>query len=122
MTLAHTPSTPDRFQIVTEGTLRPGDLVWNPFDKTWGGPTKDDLEALGRNISFYYAVCRKLKRKRKAMNKPVTIEQMINEGSCTAAWAQQAGYRWEAVVIGGDALAKREKWLTEQPRKKTANK
>lgn len=46
----------------------------------------------------------------------VTIEQMILEGSCTAAWAQQAGYKWEAVVVGGDAMAKRQKWLAEQAR------
>ncbi|EPP9374878.1 hypothetical protein PZF67_006619 [Pseudomonas aeruginosa] len=45
------------------------------------------------------------------MEKPVTIEQMILEGSCTAAWAQRSGYRWEALVVGGDALAKRQAWL-----------
>lgn len=50
------------------------------------------------------------------MDKPVTIEQMICEGSCTAKWAQQNGYRWEAVVVGGDALAKREQWLAQQAR------
>lgn len=42
---------------------------------------------------------------------PVTIEQMIVEGSCTAEWAMRAGYRWEALVIGGDALRKRQAWL-----------
>jgi hypothetical protein len=41
----------------------------------------------------------------------VTIEMMILEGSCTAAWAAQAGYEWNALVIGGDALAKRKRWL-----------
>lgn len=45
------------------------------------------------------------------MSEEVTIEQMICEGSCTAAWAQRAGYRWEAIVVGGDALAKRSQWL-----------
>jgi len=44
----------------------------------------------------------------------VTIEQMICEGSCTPAWAQHSGYCWESVVIGGDALEKREDWLAQQ--------
>ena len=48
------------------------------------------------------------------MEKPVTIEQMILEGSCTAAWAQRSGYRWEALVVGGDALAKRQAWLASK--------
>lgn len=30
------------------------------------------------------------------MKSPVTIEQMILEGSCTAAWAANAGYKWDA--------------------------
>ncbi|MCT9825979.1 hypothetical protein [Pseudomonas veronii] len=33
------------------------------------------------------------------MKSPVTIEQMILEGSCTAAWAASAGYKWDALVI-----------------------
>lgn len=41
----------------------------------------------------------------------VTIEDMIIEGSCTAEWAMKAGYRWESLVIGGDALRKRQAWL-----------
>ncbi|MNR65935.1 hypothetical protein D3C85_1892010 [compost metagenome] len=41
----------------------------------------------------------------------MTIEQMILKGSCTAAWAASAGYRWDALVIGGDELAKRNRWL-----------
>lgn len=45
------------------------------------------------------------------MDAAVTIEMMILEGSCTAAWAARAGYKWNAVVIGGDALAKRMRWL-----------
>ncbi len=48
------------------------------------------------------------------METPVTIEQMILEGSCTAAWASNAGYKWDARVVGGDALAKRKRWLTLQ--------
>jgi hypothetical protein len=39
---------------------------------------------------------------------------MIIEGSCTAAWASSAGYRWDALVIGADALAKRKRWLAAQ--------
>jgi len=54
--------------------------------------------------------------RKTAMSERVTIEQMICEGSCTAAWAQRAGYRWEAVVVGGDALAKRKQWLAQQAR------
>lgn len=45
------------------------------------------------------------------MDAAVTIEMMILEGSCTAAWAAQPGYKWDAVVIGGDALAMRMSWL-----------
>jgi hypothetical protein len=48
------------------------------------------------------------------METPVTIEQMILEGSCTAAWASNAGYKWDARVVGGDALAKRKRWLKLQ--------
>ncbi|MBV7547480.1 hypothetical protein KW849_14405 [Pseudomonas sp. PDM26] len=48
------------------------------------------------------------------MRSPVTIEQMILEGSCTTAWAANAGYKWDALVIGGDALAKRKWWLAAQ--------
>lgn len=59
MTLARLPAAPAGFQIVTQGHLRPGDMVWNPYDKSWGGPTRDDIEALERNIPFYYAVARK---------------------------------------------------------------
>jgi len=62
MTLATLPVAPEGFQIVTQGNLRPGDLAWNPYDETWGGPTKLDLEALGRNIPFYYAVARKVRK------------------------------------------------------------
>ncbi|AZD71896.1 hypothetical protein [Pseudomonas chlororaphis] len=50
------------------------------------------------------------------MSERVTIEQMICEGSCTAAWAQRAGYRWGAVVVDGDALTKRKQWLAQQVR------
>lgn len=62
MTLSLLPAAPDAFEIVTQGKLRPGDLVWSPYSNTWGGPTKIDIEALGRNIPFYYAVARKLGR------------------------------------------------------------
>jgi len=62
MTLSVLPSAPDAFQIVTQGNLRPGDLVWNPYDEIWGGPTKADIDALGRNIPFYYAVARKTRK------------------------------------------------------------
>lgn len=41
----------------------------------------------------------------------VTIEQMIAEGSMTAKHAMEMGYRWEAVVTGGDALTMRQQWL-----------
>ncbi|WP_293595614.1 MULTISPECIES: hypothetical protein [unclassified Polaromonas] len=44
----------------------------------------------------------------------VTIEDMIIEGSCTAEWAMRAGYRWEALVVGGDALHKRQAWLASR--------
>jgi hypothetical protein len=47
----------------------------------------------------------------------VTIEDMIVEGSCTAEWAMRAGYRWEAIVVGGDALRKRQIWLDAQAAK-----
>ena len=47
----------------------------------------------------------------------VTIEDMIIEGSCTAEWAMRAGYRWEALVVGGDALHKRQMWLAAQSTK-----
>ena len=56
------------------------------------------------------------------MNERVTIEQMICEGSCTAAWAWRAGYRWESVVVGGDALAKRTQALAGQPCHSNAGK
>lgn len=49
----------------------------------------------------------------------VTIEQMILEGSCTAAWASSAGCKWEALIIGGDALKKRKQWLAAQVRNTT---
>lgn len=52
--------------------------------------------------------------------KQVTIEQMIVEGSCSALWAQRAGYQWDAVVIGGDALEKRKRWLGRHGRDKSA--
>lgn len=55
------------------------------------------------------------------MQTTVTIEQMIIEGSCTAAWASSAGYRWDALVIGGDALAKRKRWLAAQTFDSTAD-
>lgn len=48
------------------------------------------------------------------METPVTIEQMILEGSCTAAWASKAGYTWGAQVVGGDALSRRTRWLALQ--------
>jgi hypothetical protein len=44
----------------------------------------------------------------------ITIEDMINEGSLTPRQAMYMGYRWDAVVIGGDALDIREKWLKSQ--------
>ena len=53
------------------------------------------------------------------METPVTIEQMILESPCTAAWASNAGYRWDAQVVGGDALAKRKRWLALQARSST---
>lgn len=56
------------------------------------------------------------------MSVRVTIEQMICEGSCTAKWAQQNGYRWDAVVVGGDALAKRQQWLAKQANQNSAGK
>lgn len=59
MTLHTLPEPREGFSIITEGTLRPGDLVWNPFEETWGGATKLDIEAIGRHIPHYYAVCRK---------------------------------------------------------------
>lgn len=59
MTLAVLPATPEGFEIVSQGNLRPGDIVWNPYDERWGGPTKVDIESLGRDIPFYYAVARK---------------------------------------------------------------
>ena len=43
----------------------------------------------------------------------VTVEDMIVEGFCTAEWALRAGYRWDALVVGGDAFHKRQAWLTE---------
>lgn len=48
------------------------------------------------------------------MKSPVMIEQMIPEGPCTAAWAASAGYRWDALMIGGDASATRKRWLAAQ--------
>lgn len=60
MTLAQLPVPPEGSHIVTEGRLRPGDLVWNPYDNFWGVPTQNDFEALGREIPFYYAVARKV--------------------------------------------------------------
>lgn len=47
----------------------------------------------------------------------ITIEDMIVEGSCTAEWAMRTGYRWDAQVIGGDALRKRQLWLDAQAAK-----
>lgn len=44
----------------------------------------------------------------------VTIEKMIVEGSMTAKQAMTMGYRWDAVVIGGDALTMRQRWLQQQ--------
>ncbi|MBD8088853.1 hypothetical protein IFT48_02590 [Pseudomonas fluorescens] len=61
MTLSTLPAAPEGFQIVTQGNLRPGDLVWNPYDESWGGPMKVDIDALGRHIPFYYAAARKPK-------------------------------------------------------------
>jgi len=65
MTLTQLPLPPEGFEIVTEGRLRPGDLVLNPYENSWGGPTKSDIEALGREISFYYGVVRKNSVRRK---------------------------------------------------------
>lgn len=31
-----------------------------------------------------------------------------------AAWAMRVADRWESVLVGGDALAQREKWLVQQ--------
>lgn len=47
----------------------------------------------------------------------ITIETMIIEGSCTALWAMKSGYRWDAIVCGGDALNKRNTWLAAQSKK-----
>lgn len=44
----------------------------------------------------------------------VTIEQMIAEGSMTTKQAMEMGFRWDAVVTGGDALAMRQRWLQAQ--------
>ncbi|MFT5520140.1 MAG: hypothetical protein ACI9IA_000728 [Enterobacterales bacterium] len=44
----------------------------------------------------------------------ITIEDMINEGSLTPRQAMYMGYRWDAVVIGGDAFEIRENWLKSQ--------
>ena len=41
----------------------------------------------------------------------ITIEDMINEGSISAYQAMKMGYRWEAIVTGGDALEIRNNWL-----------
>lgn len=40
MTLATLPTAPQGFSILTEGVVRPGDLVWNPYNESWGGPTQ----------------------------------------------------------------------------------
>lgn len=48
---------------------------------------------------------------------PVTIEDIIVEGSCTVGWAMRAGYRLEALVVGGDALRKRQIWLDAKAEK-----
>ncbi len=42
---------------------------------------------------------------------PVTIEDMINEGSITPAQVQNMGYRWDSLVVGGDAYKIRQQWL-----------
>lgn len=42
------------------------------------------------------------------------IEDMIAEGSMTRQDAMLMGYRWDAVVTGGDALAMRQRWLQQQ--------
>ena len=44
----------------------------------------------------------------------ITTQRMIIEGSCTARWAMINGYRWDAVVIGGDALLNRNEWLASK--------
>lgn len=44
----------------------------------------------------------------------MTIEDKINEGSLTPLEALRMGYRWEAVVTGGDPLAIRNDWLKNQ--------
>lgn len=75
------------------------------------------------DLSCRNALTERLAPTRKSTQAPefVTIEQMIQEGSCTAAWASEAGYQWNAMVIGGDALAKRIKWLSVQtPQANTA--
>ena len=46
----------------------------------------------------------------------VKIEDMIAEGSMTRQDAMLMGYRWDAVVTGGDALAMRKRWLLQQPK------
>lgn len=46
----------------------------------------------------------------------LTIEDMIAEGSMTAQDAMRMGYRWDAVVVGGDALAMRNAWLQKRPK------
>jgi hypothetical protein len=44
----------------------------------------------------------------------ITIEDMIIEGSITASQALKMGYKWEAIVVGGDAMAIRKVWLKRQ--------
>ncbi len=61
MTLATLPTAPQGFSILTEGVVRPGDLVWNPYNESWGGPTQLDIDCLGRDVPAYYAVARKVR-------------------------------------------------------------
>ncbi|MFA0809508.1 hypothetical protein [Microbulbifer epialgicus] len=44
----------------------------------------------------------------------ITIEDMITEGSLTPKQAYLMGYRWDSIVVGGDALEVRKKWLESQ--------
>lgn len=53
------PAPKEGYVIVTEGTLLPGDLVWDKHNYSWGAPDEIDLLCIGRDIPHYYAVCRK---------------------------------------------------------------
>lgn len=60
MTLLILPDAPDGFSVVIDGVLNEGDLVYSPCDNTWGSPTCIDMDVLGMDIPFYYAVARSM--------------------------------------------------------------